>query len=166
MKGSSIAAAYAPDVTQFPDGRFDFMGEMGVAVCDTPAGQYQFYGKVHHRDGKVWGKKSGEQFPFDPGVLTDDDGRVWLYSGFATKVPFPASRWHDLRNDGGVVMELEREPFRTMPSLKLPPSARWMGNTALCIPASVSAGHIGYCGGVLPFPFLYSHSPGNADAAA
>lgn len=31
---------------------------------------------------------------------------------------------------------------------------------------SVSAGHIGYCGGVLPFPFLYSHSPGNADAAA
>ena len=108
-----IRSLYAPDVTQGPDGRyylyyaFDFLGEFGVAVCDTPAGKYEFYGKVRHKNGKVWGRKSGEQFPFDPGVLTDDDGRVWLYSGFATKVPFVASRWHNLRNDGGVVMELE-----------------------------------------------------------
>ena len=108
-----IRSLYAPDVTQGPDGRyylyyaFDFLGEFGVAVSDTPDGPYEFYGKVHHKNGKVWGKKSGEQFPFDPGVLTDDDGRVWLYSGFETKVPFVASRWHNLRNDGGVVMELE-----------------------------------------------------------
>ena len=108
-----IRSLYAPDVTQGPDGRyylyyaFDFLGEFGVAVCDTPAGKYEFYGKVHHKNGKIWGKKSGEQFPFDPGVLTDDDGRIWLYSGFETKVPFVASRWHNLRNDGGVVMELE-----------------------------------------------------------
>lgn len=110
-----IRCLYAPDVTQGPDGRyylyyaFDFLGEIGVAVCDTPAGKYEFYGKVHHKNGKVWGKKSGEQFPFDPGVLTDEDGRVWLYSGFATKVPFVASRWHNLRNDGGTVMELEAD---------------------------------------------------------
>ena len=108
-----IRSLYAPDVTQGPDGRyylyyaFDFLGEISVAVCDTPAGAYQFYGRVHHKNGKVWGRKSGEQFPFDPGVLTDDDRRVWLYSGFATKVPFVASRFHNLRNDGGVVMELE-----------------------------------------------------------
>lgn len=110
-----IRSLYAPDVTKGPDGRyylyyaFDFLGEIGVAVCDTPAGKYEFYGKVHHKGGKVWGKKSGEQFPFDPGVLTDDSGRVWLYSGFATKVPFVASRWHNLRNDGGVVVELEQD---------------------------------------------------------
>ena len=123
-----IRSLYAPDVTQGPDGRyylyyaFDFLGEIGVAVCDTPAGQYTFYGKVHHKNGKVWGKKSGEQFPFDPGVLTDDDGRVWLYSGFAVKVPFPASRWHDLRNDGGVVMELESDmvTIRTEPRVLFP----------------------------------------------
>ena len=123
-----IRSLYAPDVTQGPDGRyylyycFDFLGEMGVAVCDTPAGQYRFYGKVHHKGGKVWGKKSGEQFPFDPGVLTDDDGRVWLYSGFATKVPFPASRWHDLKNDGGVVMELEPDmvTIKTEPKVLFP----------------------------------------------
>ena len=86
------------------------------------AGQYRFYGKVHHKGGKVWGKKSGEQFPFDPGVLTDDDGRVWLYSGFATKVPFPASRWHDLKNDGGVVMELEPDmvTIKTEPKVLFP----------------------------------------------
>ena len=123
-----IRSLYAPDVTQGPDGRyylyyaFDFLGEIGVAVCDTPAGQFAFYGKVHHRNGKIWGKKSGEQFPFDPGVLTDDDGRVWLYSGFAVKVPFPASRWHNLRNDGGVVMELESDmvTIRTEPRVLFP----------------------------------------------
>ena len=123
-----IRSLYAPDVTKGPDGRyylyyaFDFLGEIGVAVCDTPAGKYQFYGKVHHANGRTWGKKSGEQFPFDPGVLTDDDGKVWLYSGFATKVPFVASRWHDLRNDGGVVMELEPDmvTIRTEPKVLFP----------------------------------------------
>lgn len=110
-----IRSLYAPDVVQGTDGRyylyyaFDFLGEIGVAVSDSPAGPFSFYGKVHHKNGRVWGKKRGEQFPFDPGVLVDDDGRVWLYSGFATKVPFVASRWHDLRNDGGVVMELEQD---------------------------------------------------------
>ena len=123
-----IRSLYAPDVTQGPDGRyylyyaFDFLGEIGVAVCDSPAGSYTFYGKVHHKNGKVWGKKSGEPFPFDPGVLTDDDGRVWLYSGFATKVPFAASRWHDLKNDGGVVVELESDmvTIRQEPKLLFP----------------------------------------------
>ena len=123
-----IRSLYAPDVTRGPDGRyylyycFDFLGEMGVAVCDTPAGKYEFYGKVHHADGRIWGKRNGEPFPFDPGVLTDTDGRVWLYSGFATKVPFPASRWHSLRNDGGVVMELcpDMVTIKTEPKVLFP----------------------------------------------
>lgn len=127
-----IRSLYAPDVVQGTDGRyylyyaFDFMGEIGVAVCDTPAGQYEFYGKVHHQNGKVWGKKRGEQFPFDPGVLVDDDGRVWLYSGFATKVPFIASRWHDLRNDGGVVMGLDKDmvTIRQEPKVLFPTSGK------------------------------------------
>ena len=110
-----IRSLYAPDVAKGPDGRyylyyaFDFLGEMGVAVCDTPAGEYQFYGKVHFPDGHIWGKRSGEPFPFDPGVLVDDDGRVYLYSGFATKIPRVASRWHNLTNPGGVVLELEQD---------------------------------------------------------
>ncbi len=106
---------YAPDVTRGPDGRYylyyaiDFMGVMSVAVCDTPAGRYEFYGHVVFPDGHIWGTRSGEPFPFDPGVLADDDGRVWLYSGFATKVPAAASGFHNLTNEGGVVLELERD---------------------------------------------------------
>lgn len=106
---------FAPDVTQGPDGRFylyyayDFMGIMGVAVCDTPAGQYEFHGHVHFPNGKLWGRTTGDQFPFDPGVLTDDDGRVYLYSGFYTGVPAIMTGFHKLKNDGGVVMELEND---------------------------------------------------------
>lgn len=105
----------APDVVQGSDGRyylyhcFGFLGEMGVAVCDTPAGKYEFYGKVRFPDGSVWGRNPGDQLPSDPGVLIDDDGRVYLYSGFAGEVPFSAFHRRDLRNDGGVVMELERD---------------------------------------------------------
>lgn len=123
-----VRSLYAPDVTKGPDGRyylfyaFDFMGQIGVAVCDTPAGKFQYYAKVHFPDGHVWGTKSGEPFPFDPGVLTDEDGRVYLYSGFATKVPAIASRWHNLTNKGGVVVELEPDmcTIRTGPKLLFP----------------------------------------------
>lgn len=106
---------FAPDVCQGPDGRyylyyaFDFMGIMGVAVCDTQAGEYQFLGHVHYPGGTVWGRKKGDQFPFDPGVLVDDDGRVWLYSGFYTPTPALITGGRKLRNDGGTVVELERD---------------------------------------------------------
>ena len=106
---------FAPDCVQGPDGRyylyyaFDFLGLMGVAVCDKPDGQFQFLGHVHYSDGTAFGRKKGDEFPFDPGVLADDDGRIWLYSGFATKVPAIASRFHNLKNSGGVVMELEQD---------------------------------------------------------
>lgn len=76
---------WAPDVTQGPDGRyylyycFNFLPEVGVAVSGHPAGPFQFYGHVHHPDGRLL----QEGFVFDPAVLTDDDGRVYLYYGFA-----------------------------------------------------------------------------------
>lgn len=106
---------FAPDVVRGVDGRyylyyaFDVMGITGVAVCDTPAGQYQFYGYVHYADGTIWGRRKGDQFPFDPGVLVDDDGRVWHYSGFYTPTPAIVTGGKQLRNDGGVVMELEQD---------------------------------------------------------
>ncbi len=106
---------FAPDVCRGADGRyylyyaFDFMGIMGVAVCDTPAGKYQFLGHVHYPNGTVWGRRKGDQFPFDPGVLADDDGRIWLYSGFYTPTPAFVTGFKKLRNDGGTVVELERD---------------------------------------------------------
>ncbi len=104
---------FAPDVARGADGRFylyyafDFMGMMGVAVSDRPAGPYAFYGHVHYADGTVWGCKKGDSFPFDPGVLVDDDGRVFLYSGFYTKMPSIVTGGRSLRYEGGYVLELE-----------------------------------------------------------
>lgn len=119
---------FAPDVCRGPDGRyylyyaFDFMGLMGVAVCDTPAGQYQFLGHVRYPDGTLWGRRRGDQFPFDPGVLADEDGRIWLYSGFATPTPALITGGQKLRSDGGVVLELEQDmvTIRTEPKLLFP----------------------------------------------
>lgn len=106
---------FAPDVAVGCDGRyylyyaFDFMGIMGVAVSDAPAGPYEFYGHVHYKDGTVWGRKKGDSFPFDPGVLVDGDGSVYLYSGFYTPVPAVATGFHKLKNEGGYVLELEKD---------------------------------------------------------
>ena len=57
----------APDMVQGPDGKFYlyyFMGGtkmISVAVCDKPAGKYEFYGYVKYSDGVPIGKK-GEPF--------------------------------------------------------------------------------------------------------
>lgn len=78
---------YAPDVTVGPDGRYylyyvlDHVSVVSVAVCDTPAGQYEFYGYVHYADGTRLGEREGDQPQFDPGLLTEGD-RTYLYTGF------------------------------------------------------------------------------------
>ena len=110
-----IRLLFAPDVVQGTDGKyylyyaFDFMGMIGVAVADKPAGPYKFHGHVHYKDGTIWGRKDGDQFPFDPGVLVDDDGSVYLFSGFYTPTPAIASGFKKLKNDGGVVVKLESD---------------------------------------------------------
>ncbi len=81
---------YAPDVTVGPDGRFylyyvlDKVPVVSVAVCDTPAGKYEFYGYVHYADGTRLGERKGDEPQFDPGVLTEGD-RTYLYTGFCGK---------------------------------------------------------------------------------
>lgn len=81
---------YAPDVTVGPDGRYylyyvlDHVSVVSVAVCDTPAGEYEFYGYVHYQDGIRLGEKEGDQPQFDPGVLTED-GKTYLYTGFCPR---------------------------------------------------------------------------------
>lgn len=79
---------FAPDVVQGKDGRYYLYYSiadsaiMSVAVCDTPAGAYQYYGDVHKADGHVVGSSRGDFFQFDPGVFLDEDGRIFLFSGF------------------------------------------------------------------------------------
>jgi arabinoxylan arabinofuranohydrolase len=78
---------YAPDVTFGSDGRYylyyvlDKVSIVSVAVCDTPAGKYEFYGYVHYSDGTRLGEREGDQPQFDPGVLTEGD-KTYLYTGF------------------------------------------------------------------------------------
>lgn len=81
---------YAPDVTVGPDGRYylyyvlDKVPVVSVAVCDTPAGKYAFYGYVHDSDGVRLGEREGDEPQFDPGVLTEGD-KIYLYTGFCAR---------------------------------------------------------------------------------
>ena len=78
---------YAPDVVQGLDGRYYLYyskadtSVISVAVCDTPAGKYEFYGYVHYADGTRLGEKQGDEPQFDPGVLTEGEN-TYLYTGF------------------------------------------------------------------------------------
>lgn len=78
---------YAPDVVRGEDGRYylyyvlDKNSCVSVAVCDSPAGKYQFYGYVRYPDGTLLGEREGDEPQFDPGVLMEN-GKVYLYTGF------------------------------------------------------------------------------------
>lgn len=78
---------YAPDVVMGSDGRYylyyvlDKVPVVSVAVCDTPAGRYEFYGYVKDISGGRLGERPGDQPQFDPGVLREDN-KVYLYCGF------------------------------------------------------------------------------------
>lgn len=68
---------YAPDVTLGPDGRYylyyvlDKVPVVSVAVCDAPAGEYEFYGYVQYDDGTRLGEREGDEPQFDPGLMTE-----------------------------------------------------------------------------------------------
>lgn len=82
---------YAPDVVRGNDGRYylyyalsggvgadDHNTACGVAVCDTPAGKYEYYGFVRNPDGSPYLR----YLPGDPAVL-NDGGVIRLYHGWA-----------------------------------------------------------------------------------
>ena len=94
------AALYAPDAVRGTDGRYYLYYsakdsyKISVAVCDTPAGQYEYLGDVHAEDGHACGTRPREWMEFDPAVLVDTDGRVWLYSGTGGKAEGPEKEQH------------------------------------------------------------------------
>jgi len=121
---------FAPDVVCGVDGRYYLyytmsgLNTVSVAVCDTPAGRYEFYSYVTHPDGTLCGTRPDNQdrSQFDPGVLVDDDGRVYLYTGFSHM----KSMYDDMIRkgekplppcDGSTVTELEQD----MKTVKVPP---------------------------------------------
>lgn len=103
---------YAPDVTQGKDGKFYLYyslawgGTIGVAVSNRPTGPFHYLGDVKYSNGETLGRKKGDTFQFDPAIFIDDDGRIYLYSGFGAISFFPQIQ-HGLKPMGGFVMELE-----------------------------------------------------------
>lgn len=121
---------YAPDVAQGLDGRYYLYyglendNKIGVAVCDTPAGQYEFVGCVHDKDGNAWGRRPQDFMPFDPGIIVDE-GRVYLYAGQGPMMPKLAQKEYDRHfRDSAYFVELEadmltmkEEPRRLLPNM-------------------------------------------------
>ena len=121
---------YAPDLTQGVDGRYylyytlDFEFSMAVAVSDSPTGPFAYYGRVSDPSGHVLGDDPEDMLQFDPGVLVDDDGRVWLYSGFGFFGPEEqrVARFGRHKVEGAYCMELEQDmlTIKTAPVCIMP----------------------------------------------
>lgn len=127
---------YAPDITPGPDGRYymyytlDMVGRMSVAVGDSPVGPFAYYGDVHYADGRIIGLEAGDYYQFDPGVLLDDDGKVYLYSGFGPrKSPEVETRFGGRLIDGAYCMELESDmlTIKAGPTCIVPQAANAAG---------------------------------------
>lgn len=118
-KKGLLNAMYAPDVCRGKDGKYylyyfiGYRGLISVAVCDTPAGKYEFLDFVRYADGTPIGKKK-EPLQFDPGVFLDDDGRAYLFTGFGP-VNYPAILLggHKASAHGAMGFELE-DDMRTV----------------------------------------------------
>ena len=143
---------YAPDVTVGPDGRYYLFyvlsnrGIVSVAVSDSPAGPFAFYGYVHYTDGTRLGEKPGDEPQFDPGVLTE--GSVtYLYTGFCGQ--------GDKSRHGAMVTVLEADMLtvRQAPRFIAPGSAysagtKWQGHAFFEAPSIRKRGDTYY--------FIYS----------
>lgn len=131
----------APDMVQGTDGRYYLYYTLGlipfmsVAVSDHLTGPYKFYGRVQDKTGIPVGLRSNnidlaeldgkDIFQFDPGLFRDEDGRIYLYSGFAPEESGVfATACQKYHLDGAYVMELEEdmltikgEPKRILPNV-------------------------------------------------
>lgn len=102
---------YAPDVVQGPDGRYylyyamsgeTFTDPVHVAVCDSPAGMYEYYGEVRNPDGTAYTR----HITFDPGLL-NDNGTIYLYYGWSLGIPEK-----ELQENAKQLGGMESEAFR------------------------------------------------------
>lgn len=108
---------YAPDVVRGNDGRYylyyclsgyrgvgGYYGPVSVAVCDTPAGKYEYLGCVKDPDGKPMNR----YVCFDPAVI-NDDGVIRLYFG----TQYPDESVPELEKNEGKLREVMKRFNRT-----------------------------------------------------
>ena len=143
---------YAPDVTRGPDGRYylyyclDGINVTSVAVSDSPAGPFRYYGDVHHPDGTPYGQAPGDGYQFDPGVLTEGNS-TWLYTGFC---PIPMKA-----RTGAQVTELAQDMLTVLrPAKTIVPSTAYADGTSFAGHAFFEASSIRKVNG--RYYFIYS----------
>lgn len=125
-----------------------------MAVSNHPAGPFEYYGSITYPAHINNGNVLREYMPFDPGVLVDDDGKVYLYYGFSPvkKLEVPdretlvqmgvpeedIARYETIANmemsPGSMVVELESD----MVTMK--------GEPKLCVPGGKIAAGTGFEG--------------------
>ena len=142
---------FPPDVCRGADGRYylfyalDYMSIISVAVCDSPAGQYSFYGYVHFEDGHILSTREGEPFAFDPAILRDE-GANYLYIGYCPyppkhpmKVPksYEYAKAYRLDDD---MLTISGEPANIAPSFSNSAGTGFEGHEFLCAPSVRRAG--------------------------
>ena len=108
---------YAPDVTVGPDGRYylyyvlDHVSVVSVAVCDTPAGRYEFYGYVHYEDGTRLGERKGGSAAVRSGTY-DRRGEDLPFHRLLRKRRQEQNRGHGNRSRAGYADDCGRAGFR------------------------------------------------------
>ncbi len=124
---------WAPDCARGVDGRYyfyfsyNFVNEICVLVSDAPDGPFVFYGYVAYPDGTHYGKGKEDIMCFDPAIFVDDDGEVYLYSGYSANEDLRKMlrTTRGIRNcdgTGGQVVHLERDmkTVRGRPQMLIP----------------------------------------------
>jgi arabinoxylan arabinofuranohydrolase len=110
---------FAPDVIKGPDGRYylfyclKMLRQFSVAVSTSPAGPFEFYGCVKKKDGTLL----SEYMPYDPAVLADDDGNIYLYYGFSSEML--AERFHTEISPGAMAVRIDRDMLTALSEPKV-----------------------------------------------
>jgi len=118
---------WAPDVVKGLDGKYYLYyclanyDKIGVAVCNTPNGKFEFLSYVKYEDNTVYGQRCGDDRPFDPAVLIDDDGRIYLYTGQGPAMVH-ILKHKSMEGKASTVMELDKDmiTIKSSPKRLLP----------------------------------------------
>ncbi len=122
-------ALYAPDVTCGSDGRYylyyvlEGIDAIGVAVCDSPAGAYEYYGEVRMPEGDY-----EKPIAFDPSICHDGE-HYYLSYGFSFNGSLPSMKLTSENTKGAYVAELDQDmlTMKHEPRLVIPGFAHGNG---------------------------------------